>query len=179
MPPVTVLMQEILRTFGFDNIIIARDGREAFDKYCEHNPDIILTDWIMPDVDGIELVKLIRNHPKSPTPLVPIIMITGYCTKAHVEKARDSGVNEFLVKPFNSSDLFSRIEHIIKKPRDFIKAKHFFGPDRRRRVTQDFYGSKKREDDVKENDSAPVEDNPEQDFILAELKQETKKLMTD
>ena len=96
---------------------------------------------------GIELVNRIRNSPDSPNKMVPIIMMTGYSAMPRVSEARDSGATEFLVKPFSANDLARRIAYVINKPRDFIETEDFFGPDRRRRVMENFDGTRKRAED--------------------------------
>ena len=187
MPPITDLLRQILHIFGFSDILIAKDIETAFHILCQQEPDLILTDWVLPGGNGIELTKMIRNDPKSPTPFVPIIMITGFCSKKHVEMARDAGVNEFLTKPFTSQDLYARIEQAVENPRDFVKTKQFFGPDRRRHMSINYDGDKKRtidEDlDLFEIDFADeatdlYQDSKPQD-ILARLRQETKDLMSE
>ena len=70
--------------------------------------------------------------------------MTGYSNRVRVEHARDEGITEFLAKPYTSRDLYNRIVQIIEKPRQFVKNKEFFGPDRRRRSDGDYEGPKKR-----------------------------------
>ena len=65
-----------------------------------------------------------------------------------VAAARDIGTTEFLVKPFTAGDLARRIAHVITKPRDFVKAPEYFGPDRRRKFTDGFRGPFKRDSDL-------------------------------
>lgn len=147
MQPMLTLVSSILKILGFENVILSHDAQEAFDKFCQYNPDIVLTDWHMEPFDGIELTEKIRTDPKSPNRFVPIIMMTGYSHKIRVEQARDRGVTEFLVKPFRAKDLYTRIEQLIEKPRKFVDAEEFFGPDRRRRRGKDYDGPFRRDAD--------------------------------
>jgi two-component system chemotaxis response regulator CheY len=75
------------------------------------------------------------------------IMMTGYSDKVRVEEARDVGVTEFLAKPFTAQDLYARIEKLIEKPRRFVEAEAFFGPERRRRKmkAEEYKGPKRRD----------------------------------
>jgi two-component system chemotaxis response regulator CheY len=73
--------------------------------------------------------------------------MTGFSEKNRVIEARDAGVTEFLVKPFNTRDLYSRMLQIIEKPRQFVRADQYFGPDRRRSSKQ-YIGPYKRENDL-------------------------------
>lgn len=145
--PLRKLITSVLVTLGVGIIYTAVDGEEAFEVFCENNPDIVITDWLMTPVNGLDLVRMIRQDPKSPNRMVPIIIMTGYGAMPRVTEARDQGVTEFLVKPFSASDLARRIAYVINKPRDFIASEGFFGPDRRRKPEQDFKGDKKRDKD--------------------------------
>jgi DNA-binding response OmpR family regulator len=128
-------------------IYTANDGEKAFEIFCRENPDILIADWHMIPLNGIELVKMIRQSPLSPNKMVPVIMMTGYSALPRVAEARDTGVTEFLVKPFSANDLARRIAYVINKPRDFVETEDFFGPDRRRRIADDYNGPKRRDAD--------------------------------
>lgn len=173
MNPMLKLTQSVLGVFGFKDIIIAENGKEGFEKACAKEPDLIITDWMMPGMDGLEFTKKIRTHPTSPNPYVPIIMMTGFSSRLRVENARDIGITEFLVKPFTSHDLYARVRKIIEQPRQFVDAESFFGPDRRRRKDEDYEGPRRR--DV---DSGPLTTSADQQKrtsdILKKLRQETK-----
>ncbi|MBI1327136.1 MAG: response regulator [Alphaproteobacteria bacterium] len=149
--PLRTLVQNILRTFGFRIILMAGSADEAFELYCRHAPDIVLTDWIIDNDDGLELTKRIRHSERSPNPYVPVILMTGFSYKERVCYARDLGVTEFLVKPFSSRDLYSRLVQIIERPRQFVKAKAYFGPDRRRSKKGEGRGKRKADKSAKEN----------------------------
>ncbi len=133
MIPMAMLTKKILETFGFEEIYIAHTGEKAFELYQKHAPDLVITDWILDDIDGLELVKLIRRDPLSKNSYVPIILMTGFSHKLRVMAARDIGVSEFLVKPFTAKDLYARIVQAVEKPRTFVDSGEFFGPDRRRK----------------------------------------------
>src|SRR5690606_14043240 len=99
--------------------------------FCEINPDIVIADWMMKPMDGISFARMVRNDPRSPNAYVPIILMTGFSERRRVLQARDAGVTEFLVKPFNARDLYKRIAQVIERPRQFVRSEDFFGPDRR------------------------------------------------
>lgn len=145
MRPMLSLTASLLKIFGFSTIYKAQDADEGFALFCRHSPDIVLTDWLMEPYDGIELTRRIRNDPASPNRFVPVIMMTGYSHKIRVVQARDCGVTEFLVKPFRAKDLYARIEQLIEKPRRFVDAQEFFGPDRRRRRGDGYEGPRRRD----------------------------------
>lgn len=141
------LLKKILQSFGIGTIITAIDGNDGFEKFCTHNPDLVITDWMMNPCDGIALSHKIRNERKSPNQYVPIILMTGFSEKRRVINARDSGITEFLVKPFNTRDLYKRLHQIIEKPRQFVRCDEFFGPDRRRKTAKSYDGSLRRKDE--------------------------------
>jgi len=144
--PMMELTRSILDTFGIGTITTAENGNEGFHKFCTIKPDIVIADWMMKPINGIELAKKIRTNSNSPNPYVPYILMTGFSEKARVEQARDVGITEFLVKPFTVRDLYKRIELIIERPRQFVRSGNFFGPDRRRRKSQP--NQYKRETDI-------------------------------
>jgi CheY-like chemotaxis protein len=145
--PMRKLVTSVLDTLGIGTIYTANNGETGYELYCRENPDIIITDWHMIPTSGIELVNKIRKSPDSPNKMIPIIMMTGYSAMPRVSEARDSGATEFLVKPFSANDLARRIAYVINKPRDYIETEDFFGPDRRRRIIENFPGSPKRAED--------------------------------
>lgn len=132
--PMRDLTAAILKAQGIGTISYAADGEKGYDAYCKLRPDLILTDWQMPNLDGLSLTKLIRTNPQSPDKTIPIVMMTGYGSTSKIASARDLGVTEFLVKPFSALDISKRILNIIKSPRDFIITSDYAGPDRRRKI---------------------------------------------
>jgi two-component system chemotaxis response regulator CheY len=118
-----------------------KTGLEAFTQY---GPDIVITDWVMPIFDGLELVQMIRQPGANANPYVPIIMLTGHSEKHRVVRARDAGITEFLAKPISATALYERILNLIANPRPFIRTKTYFGPDRRRNANVNYIGPERR-----------------------------------
>lgn len=146
--PMLEICKTLLLTFGIGEVLTAKNGDEGFKVFCKENPDIVLADWMMHPTDGISLTRRIRNDALSPNHYVPIILMTGFSEKKRVVQARDSGVTEFLVKPFTARDLYKRIAQIIERPRQFVRSEDFFGPDRRRKADAAFDGPYRRETDI-------------------------------
>jgi two-component system, chemotaxis family, chemotaxis protein CheY len=176
MKPMLSLTSTVLKIFGFKNIFTAVDGEEAFQTLCKEDPDLVITDWMMEPMDGLELSRLIRRSPLTPNPYVPIMMMTGFSSRLRVENARDTGITEFLVKPFSSRDLYSRVVQIIERPRQFVDAGTFFGPDRRRRLTRDYQGAKRRNDDMSQEKTDKNADQKRITDILDKLREEAKNI---
>jgi len=141
-------MRRILRTllhgFGAREVYEAEDGAGGLEAFTQYMPDIVLTDWVMPIFDGLELAEMIRQPGANANPYVPIIMLTGHSEKKRVISARDVGITEFLAKPISAKALYERILNVVANPRPFIKTKTYFGPDRRRTVNQNYVGPERR-----------------------------------
>jgi len=127
------VVRRVLSALGAGEVRECNDGADALKILQNFPADIIITDWAMDPIDGIDLTQMIRTAPDSLNPYVPIIMLSAYSEMNRIVEARDSGVNEFVVKPVSVNALFNRIQAVIEKPRPFIRIKGFFGPDRRRR----------------------------------------------
>ena len=125
MVPMAMLTKKILETFGFEEVYIAHTGEKAFELYQKHAPDLVITDWVLDGIDGLDLVKLIRRDPLSKNSYVPIILMTGFSHKLRVMAARDIGVSEFLVKPFTAKDLYARIGRPLKNQEHLLIAVSF------------------------------------------------------
>lgn len=129
------LVQRVLAAFGFTNAEIVASGRSALDRLDDDPFDIIITEWSMHPLSGIDLIRTIRTEKKAKHTRkdMPIIMLSGRAERKLVEEARDAGVNEFLVKPFSARTISSRLIQVIDNPRSFVEAGWYAGPCRRRR----------------------------------------------
>lgn len=145
--PMTQITVALLKGFGFNFIQTAKNSNRAYEAFCEERHDLLLVDWMIKPLDGIELAEKIRMDSYSPNPFVPIVLMTGFSEKRRVIQARDTGITEFLVKPFTANDLYKRIDQIIMKPRQFVKSPDFFGPDRRRKHIDKNETPKRRNED--------------------------------
>jgi two-component system, chemotaxis family, chemotaxis protein CheY len=126
------LVTSILHALGVKEIGEAGDAAEAFTELQHFIADVLIVDWHMEPLDGLDFVRLVRTAKDSPNPYVPIIMLSGYTEYRRVTEARDAGVNEFLAKPISARALYMRFASIIEHPRPFVRTKGYFGPDRRR-----------------------------------------------
>src|SRR5207244_6812108 len=92
-------------------IVEAATGFEALKTLPHHKFDAILTDINMPDINGLELVSFLKNHPIYKT--VPIMVISTESTAADRERAEALGAEEYLVKPFEASDLIGKLRRLL------------------------------------------------------------------
>jgi CheY-like chemotaxis protein len=141
-------MRRILRTllngFGSREIYEAEDGPSGLEIFSQYSPEIVITDWVMPGLDGLELTRMMRQPDGRSNAYVSVIMLTGHSEKARVMAARDAGVTEFLAKPISANGLYQRIVNVVVNPRPFIRTATYFGPDRRRTVNPNYTGPERR-----------------------------------
>lgn len=176
MLPMQTLLKSLLGLFGFKEIEVAENGESGFKKHCKFDPDVVLVDWMMEPLDGIEMTRKIRNDPQSPNRFVPVILMTGFSSRLRVERARDIGITEFLVKPFTARDLYEKIERITERPRQFVDSRNFFGPDRRRKRDDGYDGPHRRmEDFEKEQHKLTATQSKAQKELLSQLRNDLKK----
>ena len=141
------LIQSILFALGIRNIHEVDNVKQAFCDLQFFHADIVITDWQMEPLNGLDFVRMIRSGDDSPNPYVPIIMLTGHTELQRVCEARDAGVNEFLGKPVSGKTLYSRLASIIEYPRMFLRTETYVGPCRRRRNVGAPHGMKERRAD--------------------------------
>lgn len=138
------VIRALLHGFGAREVFEAEDGAAGLELFMAHGPDVVVLDWEMPILDGLEVARMIRTPSTSPNPYTPIIMVSGHSEKKRVAEARDAGVNEFLVKPISSKALYDRVFAVVGNPRNFIRTKSYYGPDRRRNANAPYTGPERR-----------------------------------
>jgi two-component system chemotaxis response regulator CheY len=138
------IVRALLQGFGAREVHEAPDGKAGLDAFNKFTPDIVIIDWAMPNFDGLELARKIRQPDTNASPFTPIIMLTAHSERRRVMAARDAGVTEFMVKPISAMALHQRIFTIVAYPRRFIRTKTYFGPDRRRNSGPIYTGTERR-----------------------------------
>jgi len=99
-----------LRSIGFTKILEAVDGKQAL-ELCTPDVDIVVTDWNMPGMPGVELVRSLRANPEFAN--VPVLLITARSGKEDVIEAASAGVDGYVIKPFTPDVLKSKLEEVI------------------------------------------------------------------
>lgn len=107
------IVRNILKQIGFDDIVEAEDGQAAIQILRNENIGLVVTDWNMPNMSGLELLQKIRTNPK--TANLPVLMVTAEGLKENVVIAVKAGVNNYVVKPFTAEVLQEKLEQIFKK----------------------------------------------------------------
>lgn len=138
---------DLMKSMGARQIALAARTDRAFGVLVDFEPQIILIELAGPDLDGLEFTRRLRRSAVA-SRKAPVIMITAEATAASIVAARNAGVHEFLRKPYTAGDLFRRVENVALKPRPWIEAQSYVGPDRRRFNSGEFAGTKKRRTDA-------------------------------
>jgi two-component system chemotaxis response regulator CheY len=107
------IVRNILKQIGFENITEAEDGNAALQMLKNETVGLVVTDWNMPNMNGLDLLRQIRQNPK--TANLPVLMVTAEGLKENVLEAVKAGVNNYVVKPFTAEVLQEKIEAIFKK----------------------------------------------------------------
>ncbi len=106
------LTQINLKSMGFEIIFTAKDGKEGFDLISSEKVDLIIADWDMPVMDGMEMLKKIKADKELKD--IPFIMQTSQRSQNHIMTALKNGVNGYIVKPYESKVLKEKIDEILK-----------------------------------------------------------------
>jgi PAS domain S-box-containing protein len=104
------------------NVVTVPDGEEAFKKIIEFNPDLVVSDIMMPNLDGFGLLKKIRNHPDRK--LLPVIFLSARAGEDAKVEGLEAGADDYLVKPFSAKELQARVEANIKIAKARIAAEN-------------------------------------------------------
>ena len=112
-PTIRNLQKNVLKQLGHTDVIEAEDGIQALAMFAEQTPDLVIVDWNMPNMDGITLVRKIRESGSK----TPLIMCTTEAEKQRVMEAIRAGVNNYIVKPFTVESLGRKITETLEKAR--------------------------------------------------------------
>lgn len=105
------ILKNILRQLGFTNISEADDGKNALNMLKKKKFDLILCDWNMPEMPGIELLKQVRADDGLKN--TPFVMITAEAKKENILAAVQAGVNNYVVKPFTAETISEKLEKVF------------------------------------------------------------------
>lgn len=105
------LTRHCLNQIGISQVTAAKSGEEALEALGKTKFDLVISDWNMDGISGLELLTKIRSNPVISK--LPFIMATGQKDKAQVIAAKEAGVNNYIVKPFSAADLKKRVEAVL------------------------------------------------------------------
>lgn len=107
------IVKNLLRDLGFTNTFEADDGKTALPMLQSGNFDFLVTDWNMPGMTGIDLLKAVRADPKLAK--LPVLMVTAEAKREQIIFAAQTGVNGYVIKPFTAITLKEKIEKIFER----------------------------------------------------------------
>lgn len=105
------IVRGLLEQLGFRNIDEATDGKAAYDLICGKQYDLVISDWNMQPMTGLELLKKVRSETK--TAKLPFIMVTAEAKAENVVAARQAGVNNYIIKPFTQAVLKQKMSAVL------------------------------------------------------------------
>lgn len=107
------IVKNLLKQLGFENIDEAEDGAQAYTKMKDGGYGFVVTDWNMPNMDGLDLLKKVRSDPAIKD--TPMLMVTAEAEKEKVITAIQAGVNNYIVKPFTGEVLKEKMDKIFER----------------------------------------------------------------
>jgi two-component system chemotaxis response regulator CheY len=107
------IQKNILKQLGYEELEEACDGQDALTKAEAFDPELILLDWNMPNMDGLSFIKAYRAQGHT----IPVIMVTTEAEKARVIEAIKAGVSNYIIKPFTPETLTKRVEETLARLR--------------------------------------------------------------
>lgn len=144
-PHMVSIVRTILKGLGVNKVYETTSPVDALELLRQMPVDIVIAEYALETLDGLEFTHLVRTAQDSPNPYVPIIMLSAHTKRREVEAARDAGVTEFLAKPVSAKSLYRHVVEVIENPRSFIKGTGYVGPDRRRRPDEGYHGPERRQ----------------------------------
>lgn len=107
------IIKNLLRDLGFTNVDEADDGKTALPILKQGGIDFLITDWNMPGMTGIDLLKKVREDPELAS--IPVLMVTAEAKREQIIAAAQAGVNGYVVKPFTAAVLKEKIDKIFER----------------------------------------------------------------
>jgi len=109
---ITIMLQYNLQNEGFE-VLICHDGEEGLETALDKQPDIILLDWMLPSMAGVDVCANLRKHES--TRATPVIMLTAKGEEEDRITGLDSGADDYMVKPFSPKELIARIRAVLRR----------------------------------------------------------------
>ena len=112
-PTMRRIVRNLLKELGYSNVEEAEDGMDALSKLREGSFDFVVSDWNMPNLDGLEMLKQIRQDDQLKH--LPVLMVTAEAKKENIIEAAQAGASGYVVKPFTAGTLEEKLNKIFEK----------------------------------------------------------------
>jgi two-component system chemotaxis response regulator CheY len=112
-PTMRRIIKNLLHDLGLDNVDEADDGSTAFPMLQTGEFDYLITDWNMPNMTGLDLLKAVRGDPKLSS--MPVLMVTAEAKRDQIVQAAEAGINGYIIKPFTAQTLQEKLEKTLER----------------------------------------------------------------
>jgi DNA-binding response OmpR family regulator len=111
-PIILNFLSALLRDKGYQ-VITAEDGKRTLEAAIIYNPDVIVTDLVMPYMDGFEIIKVLKGEPRLKN--IPVIILSMKDKEEDIVKGLEEGADDYIIKPFNALELATRIKKLLER----------------------------------------------------------------
>lgn len=153
--PTRMFLKEVLEASGTSNLWIVADVKAALPLLKDRLLDLLICDLNLGEINGQALIRAVRLNPNFTNRYMPIIVLTGDSKVETVRELINLGVNKFVSKPTTAQSLIEAVRSVLERPKAFVTAKDYFGPDRRNRQEPGVSG-RRSTDREREDDPVPI-----------------------
>lgn len=151
--PTRIFLKEVLSAAGVSHLQIATDVKSALPLLKDKLLDLLICDLNLGEINGQALIRAVRLNPNFTNRYMPIIVMTGDSKAETVREILNLGVNRFVSKPASAESLIEAVRAVLERPKAFVTAKDYFGPDRRNRQEPGMSGRRSTD---RPDENAPV-----------------------
>ncbi|AVV32587.1 chemotaxis protein CheY [Halomonas sp. SF2003] len=112
-PTMRRIVRNLLKELGFTNVEEAEDGQQALEFLSQGSFELVISDWNMPNLDGLEMLRRVRANPATAT--LPVLMVTAEAKKENIIAAAQAGASGYVVKPFTAAVLEEKLGKVFEK----------------------------------------------------------------
>ena len=112
-PTMRRIVRNLLKELGFTNVEEAEDGQQALEFLSQGSFELVISDWNMPNLDGLEMLRRVRANPATTT--LPVLMVTAEAKKENIIAAAQAGASGYVVKPFTAAVLEEKLGKVFEK----------------------------------------------------------------
>lgn len=153
--PTRIFLREILQASGATQLQFAADVKSALPLLKDRLLDLLICDLNLGDINGQALIRAVRTNPNFTNRYMPIIVMTGDSKPETVREILNLGVNRFVSKPASAQSVIEAVKTVLERPKAFVTARDYFGPDRRNRQDPGMSG-RRSTDREREDDPVPI-----------------------
>lgn len=153
--PTQMFLREVLQASGTSHLKIVGDVKSALPLLKDRLLDLLICDLNLGEINGQALIKAVRLNPNFTNRYMPIIVLTGDTKPETARALLNLGINKFVSKPASAQSIIEAVRNVLERPKAFITAKDYFGPDRRNRQEAGVSG-RRSTDRERGNDPVPI-----------------------